>query len=83
MDARHQGKAYQNLTGILLFERRNNDAGLHRLVFKICNGAVYADAKHLNYLLLRFSRGVANFKPVMHPIIYITVDPRTSLEFKT
>lgn len=55
-----------NLTAgmvMLLFERRSNDAGLHRLISelnKMYNAAIYTDAQHLDCLLLRFSRRMAN-----------------------
>ena len=67
----------------------NNDPGLHRLIFelnKICNGAVYSlytDPWHLNYLLLCFLRGVANYNPVIHSTIYIAANPRMPLGLKT
>ena len=51
---------------------------------KISNGSVYTDAQHLNcHLLLRFSRGVTNYNPVIYFTIYIAVNPWTTLELKT
>ena len=82
MDACHRGTAHWNLVtagmALLLFEQRNNDSGLYRLVFglnKICNGAIYTDAQYLNCLPLCFLRGVANYNPIIHSTIYIAVYP--------
>ena len=89
MDARHQGKAHLDLTQSVnkqLLERpfccsnKETMVGLHRLgIFelnKIYNGAVYTDSQHLNCLLLRFSRGVANYNPAIYfPAIYIAFNP--------
>ena len=90
MDAHHQRKAHWDLIKsektIWLLEWlccSNKEIilpawALHRLIFeldKICNGAVYIDAQHLNSLLLCFSKGVANYKPVIHSTIYIPEVP--------
>ena len=87
-DACHHGKAHWGLAQSM---KKQSDYwnspvvwtkkqwyGLHIFVFelnKICNGAVYTDAQHLNYLILCFLGGVANYNPIIHSTIYIAVDP--------